>query len=84
MISRATAALIVENDLTVEIRKRVGAEGDKCIMVEIRCKSQPGTPALGYLKKIDEIGNAGSAAATMVEIETIAKELARHLNRHKG
>lgn len=79
MISRTAANLIVENDLTVEFKHRGGVmpEGTGCMMVEVRCKSNPKMPTLGFFVQLNE----NSHARTVIEVETMIEEFVRALKR---
>lgn len=79
MISRTAANLIVENDLTVEFKRRGGVmpEGTGCMMVEVRCKSNPKMPTLGFFVQLNE----NSHTRTIVEVEAMIDEFVRALKR---
>lgn len=79
MISRTAANLIVENDLTVEFKRRGGVmpEGTGCMMVEVRCKSNPKMPTLGFFVQLNE----HTHARTVIEVETMIEEFVRALKR---
>lgn len=71
MISREATSLIVENDLSVEFKNH----NANSMMVEVKCKSNPKMPTLGFFVQLNE----KSHARTVIEVETMIKEFVRAL-----